>query len=42
VLGAIALPDRFGTVRFSFGRETTEAEVGEAAEIVSDAVASFR
>lgn len=41
VLSAIALPEDFGTVRLSFGTQTTEDEVAEAAAILRDAVASF-
>lgn len=41
VLAAIALPEDYGTVRLSFGTQTTEDEVAEAASILRDAVASF-
>ena len=40
VLMAIGLGPDFGTVRLSFGRETTSAEVEKAAEILVDAVKS--
>ena len=38
VLQAIGLGPEFGTVRLSFGRETTSAEVEQAAAILVDAV----
>jgi cysteine desulfurase len=41
VLSAIGLPEDHGTVRLSFGTQTTGDEVAEAAEILRDAVASF-
>jgi cysteine desulfurase len=41
VLEAIKLPADYGTVRLSFGRDTTAAEVEQAAEILTDAVRSF-
>ncbi|HUS62958.1 MAG TPA: cysteine desulfurase family protein [Kofleriaceae bacterium] len=42
VLQAIALPPDYGTVRLSFGHETTAAQVERAAAILVDAVKSFR
>ena len=42
VLEAIRLPPAYGTVRFSFGRETTAADVERAAGILVDAVKSLR
>ena len=42
VLQAIGLGIEYGTVRFSFGRETTAAEVERAAGILVDAVKSLR
>jgi cysteine desulfurase len=42
VLQAIELGAEFGTVRLSFGRETTAAEVEQAAAVLSDAVRSLR
>jgi cysteine desulfurase len=41
VLQAIGLGPEFGTVRLSFGRETTSAEVEQAAAILVDAVRSI-
>lgn len=41
VLSAIALPESFGTVRLSFGRDTTKQQVQEAARILVEAVRSF-
>ena len=41
VLEAIKLPADYGTVRLSFGRDTTASEVEQAAEILTDAVRSF-
>lgn len=42
VLQAIDLGPEFGTVRLSFGRETTAADVEHAAAVLSDAVRSLR
>jgi cysteine desulfurase len=42
VLQAIALPPDYGTVRLSFGHETTAAQIQRAAAILVDAVKSFR
>ncbi len=41
VLTAIGLPADFGTIRFSFGRETTLEHVNAAAEILASAVRGF-
>ena len=41
VLSAIGLPESFGTVRLSFGRETTADHVQEAARILVEAVQSL-
>jgi cysteine desulfurase len=41
VLSAIGLGPEFGTVRLSFGRQTTAAEVERAAAILVDAVRSI-
>jgi cysteine sulfinate desulfinase/cysteine desulfurase-like protein len=41
VLQAIGLAPEYGTVRLSFGRETTRAEVERAASILVDAVRSL-
>ena len=42
VLQAIGAPPDHGTIRFSFGRDTTAAQVEEAARILVDAVGDFR
>ena len=42
VLQAIDLGAEFGTVRLSFGRETTAADVEHAASVLSDAVRSLQ
>ncbi len=42
VLEAIELPPEYGTLRLSFGRYTTQAQVDSASEILSHALASFR
>ena len=42
VLKAIGLPSEFGTVRLSFGRETTREEAARAAEVLRDAAQSFQ
>ena len=41
VLQAISLPADYGTVRLSFGRETTQADIEQAATILVDAVRSL-
>jgi cysteine desulfurase len=41
VLKAIGLPADFGTIRFSFGRDTTLPDVEEAARVLTQAVRSF-
>ena len=41
VLQAISLPKNYGTLRFSFGRCTTSAEVDKAADILHGALRSF-
>ena len=42
VLQAIQLPPDYGTVRLSFSRETTDAQVERAAAVLIDAVQSLR
>ncbi len=42
VLRAIGLPPDFGTLRFSFGRDTTDDDVKEAARVLVDAASTFR
>jgi len=42
VLAAIGLSADFGTLRVSFGRFTTESEIDQACEILTDAIRSFR
>ncbi len=42
VLTAIAVPESHGTLRFSFGRDTTDQDVATASEILIDAVRSFQ
>lgn len=41
VLQAIGLGEAFGTLRFSFGRDTTEDEVARACAVLSAAIADF-
>jgi cysteine sulfinate desulfinase/cysteine desulfurase-like protein len=41
-LQAIGLTPDYGTVRLSFGRETTGTEVERAARVLVDAVQSLR
>lgn len=40
-LTAIGLPADWGTLRFSFGRQTTRDDIAAAAEILADALRSF-
>ena len=42
VLTAIGADEDFGTIRFSFGRDTTPAEVETAAELLVNAVNDFK
>ncbi len=42
VLQAIGVGPEWGTLRFSFGRETTSSDVSRAARILIDAIADFR
>ncbi len=42
VLTAIAVPKSHGTLRFSFGRGTTDQDITTASEILIDAVRSFQ
>ena len=42
VLTAIGVPKTHGTLRFSFGRDTTDEDITTASEILIDAVRSFQ
>lgn len=42
VLKAIGVPESYGTIRLSFGRQTTAEEIATASEILIDAVRSFQ
>jgi cysteine desulfurase len=42
VLKAISVPENFGTLRFSFGRDTTQEQVEEACKVLIDAVQTFQ
>ena len=39
---SLILPENFGTLRFSFGRQTSRAEVEAAAAALVDAIRSLR
>ncbi len=42
VLKAIGVPESYGTIRLSFGRQTTAEDIATASEILIDAVRSFQ